>query len=205
MKKEDYIPRREGNLTTWGKNLKTMLAGVGASLGMAAGDISGIETAVDEMETAILQNNRAQAAAKAERSTKDEVKKKSLAKIRKTIVRIKTHPNWTSAIGKGLGTEAVDQTVDEKNFKPQLRLTVFRGYVRIQYKKKGVDGMNIYSRLPDEKEWTFLGFDSRSPYPDTRPLRQPGIPEERLYMAFAVMNDKQIAQQSDTLSVVFGG
>jgi hypothetical protein len=205
MKKEDYVPRRESKLVLWAKNFKTKLAQVGASLGVTAGEITEVETAVDDMAEAIKQNNLAQIAAQAKRKEKDAVKKKSLGKIRRTVSRMKTHTNWGTNIGEGLGTEAVDQKVDKDNFKPALRGKALRGFVKIQYTKKGVDGMNIYSRYAEEKEWTFLGFDLRSPYPDTRPLRKPGTPEERLYCAIAVMNDKQIGQRSDTISVVFAG
>ncbi|HLG35295.1 MAG TPA: hypothetical protein VI757_10470 [Bacteroidia bacterium] len=205
MKKEDYVPRRESRLIIWGKTFKSKLAQIGASLGVTPGEITEIETAVDDMEEAIKQNNLAQIAAQVKRREKDATKKKSLAKIRRTVKRMKTHTNWAPNISAGFGTEAVDQKVDKDNFKPVLRGRALRGFVKIQYTKKGVDGMNIYSQYPGDTEWTFLRFDSRSPYPDTRPLRQPGVPEERLYSAIAVMHDKQIGQRSDTLSVVFAG
>jgi hypothetical protein len=205
MKKEDYVPRRESKLVAWGKNFKTKLAQVGPSLGVTPGEISEVETAVDDLTEAIRQNNLAQIAAQAKRKEKDAVKKKSLAKIRRMVSRMKTHTGWATNIGEGLGTEAVDQAVDKDNFKPVLKGKALRGFVKIQYIKKGVDGMNIYSRSPEEKEWTFLGFDLRSPYIDTRPLRKPGIPEERLYCAIAVMHDKEIGKPSDIISVVFAG
>ena len=53
--------------------------------------------------------------------------------------------------------------------------------------------------------WEKLAYNSSSPYNDTRPLAIAGIPENRKYRARGVINDTEIGQWSDILSVTFGG
>lgn len=44
-----------------------------------------------------------------------------------------------------------------------------------------------------------------SPYDDYTPLAVPGVAEVREYQAYGVLNDAQIGQPSDIVSVTFGG
>lgn len=77
--------------------------------------------------------------------------------------------------------------------------------MRIDWKKKGAQGVKVYGRKQGEPAWTQLGLDYFPPYFDTRPLTQPNVPEVREYKARGMMNDEDIGQDSDIVSVTFAG
>ena len=80
------------------------------------------------------------------------------------------------------------------------------GSNEISFNKNGVDGVNIYSHPvggTDPNVWEKLAFDSSSPYNDTRAQATAGVPENRKYKARGVINDVEIGQWSDVLSVAF--
>ena len=93
----------------------------------------------------------------------------------------------------------------EVNPRVMLRKPVIRGTRRITYKKLGVDGLNIYVRLKGQTTRKKLSFDSNSPYDDHTELAVAVTPEVREYRAIGVLNDEEIGQPSDIVSVTFGG
>lgn len=52
---------------------------------------------------------------------------------------------------------------------------------RIDFKKHNHLGVQIESRLFGSQEWQPLGIEAITPYLDTRPLKDPGVPEIREY------------------------
>ena len=95
--------------------------------------------------------------------------------------------------------------MNEETVKSNLTGEAFPGYIRLKFTKKGLDGVNIYTRLKGQAPWTFLARDTNSPYDDNRPLTTPGIPETREYMCIGVISDAEVGQQSDIVSTVYGG
>lgn len=77
--------------------------------------------------------------------------------------------------------------------------------MKIDFTKKGVDGVNVYSRLHGTVGWTKLGYDSNAPYFDTAPLQAPNIPEVREYKARGVLADVEIGVDSDIVTATFAG
>ncbi len=63
-----------------------------------------------------------------------------------------------------------------------------------------MDGVRIYHRLRGAQAWSFVAYDTRSPYVDE--AEAAGTHE---YMAYGVVADEQIGQLSDIVSVVYGG
>jgi hypothetical protein len=53
--------------------------------------------------------------------------------------------------------------------------------------------------------WKFISRDTNSPYADYTALAVAGQSEVREYQAFGVLNDQQIGQPSDIVSVTFAG
>ena len=63
----------------------------------------------------------------------------------------------------------------------------------------------VYCRLRGSTGWNKLGIDTSSPYYDTHPLATPGVAETREYMLRAILDDVEIGQPSDIISIVIGG
>ena len=125
------------------------------------------------------------------------------------VKRIKGMINvYTEAIGEDLGIIGDETSFDENTFKTTLKGISLPGTNEISFTKKGVNGINVYSHpvgSTDPNVWEKLAFDSSSPYNDTRALAVAGVPENRKYRARGVINDVEIGQWSDILSVTFNG
>jgi hypothetical protein len=121
------------------------------------------------------------------------------------ITSIKLRANYSPVIGKALGVIGSEVVLDWATF--HANLTGIELYLanQLSFVKKHLDGMNIYSRLPGETEFTLLKYVSISPYLDVRPLRVPLVLEKREYYAIGVVNDVEVGFPSPTITVIFGG
>jgi hypothetical protein len=63
------------------------------------------------------------------------------------------------------------------------------------------DGVHIYCRRSGEKEFALLATDTRSPYTDERPNAPGNSAETREYMAFYFIDDKEVGQPSDIVTL----
>lgn len=125
------------------------------------------------------------------------------------VKRIKSsNTNYTEAIGMDLGIIGEETNFDQDSFKSVISGKSMPGSVTITFSKKGIDGVNVYS-LPvgstDPAIWEKLSYDGHSPYHDTRPLATAGTPENRQYKVRGVINDLEIGQWSDIITVTFAG
>jgi hypothetical protein len=68
--------------------------------------------------------------------------------------------------------------------------------VRIDWTKRGFDGVIVESKRGDETEWTEIGRDNYSPYIDTRPPLVAGKPEIRYYRLIYIYEDKPVGNYS---------
>lgn len=127
-----------------------------------------------------------------------------LAKARKSANRIKTHQNYTPAIGHDFSIITPTTTFDEKSYKLFLTIKIAGGVARIKYRKKGVDSVNIYRRKRGEVAWQLVSRSTRSPYEHRIQLENPAQPEHWEYRAFGVIKDVEIGQPSDIVEVIFG-
>jgi len=59
--------------------------------------------------------------------------------------------------------------------------------------------------LSGELTWVKLAYDSFTPYGESRPLANAGVPEHREYMAIGVIRDEEVTQQSSIIEAIFGG
>ncbi|MFM2168541.1 MAG: hypothetical protein RIS79_2912 [Verrucomicrobiota bacterium] len=71
--------------------------------------------------------------------------------------------------------------------------------------KSEADGVVVYCRLRGSPGWNKLGIDTSTPYFDTNPPAQAGVPETRAYQVRAILDDQEIGQMSDIVSLVIGG
>lgn len=201
----DFIPTKDASLVNWANNYKTKIATHGPTLGLTAAQITAQQNrctnVINSIQTVEVKKSDYQSAVEA----KDTTKTTEIGVLRTDIGAMKTNAAMTAAIAADLGIVGTPDAFDPSTFKTQLTVEVVAGSVRIKFVKSKTDGVNIYARLKGQSAWTFLARDTASPYVDTRPLATPGTAEVREYMAFGVIDDAQIGQQSDIASVTFGG
>lgn len=200
----DFIPASDAELSLWLVNFKQKLPTYSTLYAFPPGELEQVTTKGDAIIAAINTVEISKAKLKTDVSNKDALKNDGITHIRKFVNRIKAHGTFTDAHGQDLGIlyNASSAKLDE--LKPVIKAQSFPGYVRISFTKKGLSGVNIYARLEGETKWGFLGRDTNSPYDDHRPLAN-GQAESREYMAIGLDGDDEVTQQSDIVSVVFGG
>jgi hypothetical protein len=202
----DFFPKDEPSLILWLGNFQSKFADPhGAALGYTPTEISDISAKCTALVTALNAVEAAKTALKNAVTTKDDLKTTNIGALRLEIRKIKTKSAYNDGIGEDLGIVGSTEEMDEESVKPKLSGVAFPGYARLKFTKKGLDGVNIYTRLKGQTGWTFLARDTVSPYDDTRPLALAGTPETREYMCIGVVSDTEVGQQSDIVSVVFGG
>ena len=202
---KDYIPKNEGQLNIWLSNYRSKLSTHGETLGFTPDQIAALEDACDTLIAKINDVESAKAALKTTVETKNLTKSDTLGLIRNETAKMKVNDNYTEAIGQDMGIIGESSSPDLNTMSPEISAEAFPGYVRIKFTKRGFSGVHIYTRLKGSQTWAFLSRDTNSPYDDHRPLSSPGTPETREYMAIGLDGDDEIGQQSDIVSVVFGG
>jgi hypothetical protein len=202
----DFVPRSYVNLADWLANLAAKLPTDGPSAGLTAAEVTALQgeiTAIKgPLDTYLAKQIELDAANGALTQSLDQ----HLPKVRAALRNLKANPGYTAAIGEDLQIIASADTFDPESYKPTLTVEAFPGYVRLKGKKSGVQAMNLYSRLRGETGWKLLvARRSKFPFDDDSPLAVAGTPETREYRAVGVVNDEEIGQPSDIVSVVYGG
>lgn len=201
----DYIPNNEGDYADWLQNLWTKLPTHGPTLGMASPEISGLRGLIADQQALHTEAETARAHATAMETQEASGKVALDANLRARVRNWKTLAGYSPMMGEDLKIIGVAAEMDLENYKPEIAAKIVGGEIRITFKKKGVDGVNVYGRLRGASAWRKLAFDSSSPYVDTEPLANPAVPETREYKAMGVIKDEEIGQPSDIVSVTFAG
>lgn len=202
----DYIPFKDSDKILWNENLNGKIDTQGALLGLEAADIATLKSVTAANAAAIKASNDAQVAAKTANAAKLSQLSTGNKIIRSIVRKMKSSSTYTPSIGKNLdiiGDEAT--TIDIKSYKPEIKVRVLPGKVRISFVKKSLEGINVYSRLKGQTAWQKLGFVSYSPYEDTRPLAESFTPEHREFLAIGVIRDQEVTLKSNIVEAVFGG
>jgi hypothetical protein len=202
---QSYLPKKDSELLVWLENYKEKIVTDGPTLGLSPTQVTDQQKFCETMQNAIVQVNTKKEELKSAVSAKNSAAETQLGSLRLAIANIKTLPNYTDAIGNELGVVGTHNDLDEATYKAEISVELFGGFVRIKFKKKGADGVNIYHRLKGSPNWVFLARDTKSPYDDHIVLTVPNQPEHWEYMAYGVLDDAQIGQSSDIVEVVYGG
>lgn len=125
------------------------------------------------------------------------------------VGRIKSNTaNYTENIGKELGIVGEEIVFKEADFKSVVSAEAKKDFVVVNFTKKGVDGVNVYSHpigSTDANAWEKLGMDNHPPYYDSRPLAVAGQPEIRAYKVMGVLNDEEIGEWSNIATATYTG
>ena len=120
------------------------------------------------------------------------------------VARIKAHPGYTEAIGQDLNIIGAEQTLDTANAKPLLKLELSAGHPNVLWRKGGFDALEIWV---DRGSGTFayLAIDTVPDYLDTAPLPASGQSALWKYKAIYRLNDQQVGNWSDVVSIAVQG
>jgi hypothetical protein len=113
------------------------------------------------------------------------------------VERIKAHPKFNADVAKKLKIDSGKFEADK--YKAELgRARQTGNFVTIPFRKAGggVSGINLYRQGKGDKSPQKVGFFFRTPAIDTSPGKG-----ELKYTARAVVNEKEIGQPSDAVSV----
>jgi len=125
------------------------------------------------------------------------------------VGRIKSNTaNYTENIGKELGIVGEEIVFKEADFKSVISAEAKKDFVVVNFTKKGVDGVNVYSHpigSNDANAWEKLGMDNHPPYYDSRPLANVGQPEIRAYKVMGVINDEEVGDWSNIATATYTG
>jgi len=201
----DFMPNKRAERYLWWKNIKDKIAVEGPKFGLTVPQITEITTLCTAMMTLYEETDAAQAALDGARNAEKAGQLIHEAEIRRLIRGWKASPNWAASGSEGaLGLKGPEEGFDSGTYKPEFKLSIEGGYIRIDFNKRGADALIIYTRLRGEMGWTKLARDSASPYIDTRPLANPNVPETREYRAMGELDDEEIGIPSEIASIVVG-
>jgi hypothetical protein len=202
MPKSDFIPRTDGNFVAWLDQFKTSAASIGMTLGITGTDTAAIAAAAADVHAKVDASTAADATAQQATQSRRESRRAAEMLVRNLARRVKTHRNYTVALGEQLGIEGPEDTTDLTTAKPKLTgKPLPMGAVEVSFSKSKSDGVNIYAQRDGDTGWVFLARDTHSPYVDNRPLLAAGKPEARRYRAYYVLSDHEIGQPSDEVVV----
>ena len=201
----DFMPKIDAKRLIWLKGLKTEYPKHVAELEITPERAATVDAWIDAHIAAIQNVSQKRAEWLAATAAKKTQSRISVAGLRTEIARWRTAPGMTPAISADLQISATEPTVNPEVYKPELTANVFGGYVRLKFKKRGVSDVNLYVRHPGDPTWRLLARVTKSPYDDLTPVAVPGTAEVREYQAIGVMQDKEIGQPSDIVSVTVAG
>ena len=189
----DYIPHSRGPYRDWLQNLNDKIATNGVTLGLAPGVITGIQG------TCAAQIARIDALTPAETTLQGLQKAEADghvltdATLREAIGDWKRLPGWTNQIASELQAAHSITPMTPTTYKPEFKVSIVAGEIRLDWKKKGADGVAVYARVAGQNAWTRIGTDTSSPYIDGRPLAQAGVSETREYMLRGMIKECVLA------------
>lgn len=205
MPTKDYIPGTDAELIPWLTNFKAKIANVTSTLKLPKDGNGDLPSEIDDYIQSIHKANTKKEEWSSAVAEKNDKGTDVLGKVRAMANLIKASSGYTEGIGQELGIIGGAKVINKDTYKPELKAVVIGGLVRISFKKRGTDGVNIYRRRKGEMTWQFLARDTASPYEDRIKLAVDGQPEHWEYRAYAVIKDDEIGQPSDVVEVVFGG
>jgi hypothetical protein len=228
MAKQDYIPNREDELLAWFANLSAKLPTYQATLGLTLAEVTEFQTEATLVEFSIMgvtqaKNEAAEWVAFKNLELYGPVGEPTpavpsalppapvsprapgiLVRTRALVTRIKAHPAYTVAMGADLGLIGPEESPPAE-IKPTGSATPLPNFsAEIKFVRRRFDGVDIETQRGMEMTWTYLAFDSSSPYLDNRPPAVAGQTEQRRYRMRYRDHDVQVGLFSDTLTVTVG-
>ena len=202
----DIIPDRLADRYLWWKNLRDKIETEGPKIGLVAAEISDIKDAAAEIIDLMEAVTAAETALKGARAKANARAAAIEPTVRMSIRNWKTRPLYpSSGLAGTLQLVGSPTSFDPNTFKPRIKVSIVGRKIKIDFSKRRCDSVVVYRRLQGAPDWTKLGIDSLAPYFDTQPLATPNVPETREYYVIGLIDDIEVGQPSEIVSIVFGG
>ena len=201
--KENFIPSREGDLTSFETNFLEKLNAHAESLSISASDLEKANNVLQSHNTSFTVMKAKKAESRSATEGNNLKRTAAIDEIRRMVKVVKGSQGYTTEIGAALGIIGSESpSINTYELQPELRSVVDGSQVVLKFKKNGADGIRLYSERGGESEFKFLAIDTSSPYTDTREKLEQGKPEQREYYAFYFEEDVETGLQSDTIKVI---
>ncbi|MEO6694828.1 MAG: hypothetical protein ABIY50_03275 [Ignavibacteria bacterium] len=202
MKKNDFVPKRDGDLDKYEENFVNKLNAHAPTLGIDPGLVTEISTGINSHRVAFSGMISMRAQSKS--ATEDNLTKKlrSINDMRRGAKIIKSLRNYSPAIGDDLQIIGPDlPNIDVTILKPVLISKVNGQLVSLSYKKNDLDGIKIFCKRNDEPDFSLLALTTVAPFVDSRLKVNPSRPEMREYYAVYFIDVNEVGLVSDRISV----
>jgi hypothetical protein len=118
--------------------------------------------------------------------------------------RIKTHKNYTPAIGQDLWLIGASQIIDPSTWKPALSIYSQAGHPVIVWPKGKASALEIWVDRGDGNQFVLFTINTEPNTTDTSPLPAPGAGAIWKYKAIYRLHDEPVGQWSDVISIAVG-
>ena len=201
----DFIPTKLAERSQWCSNYKMQLEKNFEQLGITKEEMQHEKDICDLMiaDIALIDQKKKELASAV--SAANAYNTTGFGELRSLIAHHKTNPAMTEELQKLMGIAPVHVTFDTAAYKAVITADIFAGFVRIKFKKNGVNRVNLYHRKKGSSEWLFLATATKSPFDDHIQPATPGQPEHWEYRAYGVVDDLEIGQPSDIVDMVVSG
>ena len=186
-------------------NLSTQLATHGPALGLLPAQVAAAQAACTAQIACIDATVAAEAGLQARLEAEADQRKRTDATLREQLGDWKRLPGWTAETAAALQAVSITPSFTADAYKPAYKVRIVGGEIRLDWKKKGVDAMYIYSRLRGQAEWVRIAVSTAASFVDQRPLAHAGVAETREYLLRGAIHDQAIGLDSDILSIAWGG
>lgn len=199
-----FFPKTDAGIIVWATNYKDKLEGQATALGLTPDQVAKETGYCNKLIDAVNAVDNQKKELKSRIKEKNSIIETDGGALRTEISRHKMAEGYTEVIGNNLGITSTYVDFDPATYKTKLSTELYGGFVRIKFRKKGAEGVNIYHRKKGSANWDFLARATKSPFDNHITLETPNQPEHWEYRAFGVISDAEIGIASDIVEIVYG-
>lgn len=201
--KKDFIPGRNSNLFTFARNFIDRLEKYSKDLSLSESEVKSAKDVLSKFMSSFSGMISKKAESKAATEEFYLMKKKCVDTLRKMSNQVRSSKNYSRAIGKNFKiVKSYKKPDDFSKHKPVLSHKINAKRVIIKYTKNGTDGIKLYSRRGNEKEFSEVAFSLKGVYTDNRSKLTGLNPEAREYYAEYVVKYKTAGKRSNIMKVI---